>query len=475
MTSSPAQPQVAVVGMAVMGKNLALNIADHGRQVAVFNRTPAVAEQAVAESGGRLLACAELPALLAVLARPRIVVLMVKAGSAVDALLDQLAPLLEPGDLVVDGGNSHYLDTRRRSVRLVAAGAHFVGMGVSGGEAGARRGPSLMPGGSVDAYRVLQPLLEAIAARGSAGSCVTHVGPDGAGHFVKMVHNGIEYADMQLIAEVYQLLRDGLGLTPPALSAIFARWNQGPLGSFLIELTAQVLSVRDERGTGWLVDQLLDVAGQKGTGRWTVEAALELGTPVPTIAAALDLRTLSAARALRLQLSQRHPRPQPAIPGDREALVAAAHDALLAAKIVAYAQGLALIQAASQRFDWQVDLAEVARIWTGGCIIRARLLEPIRRACATQPAPVHLLDDSALAEQLRLAEACWRQATGLALAHGLPVPALASSVTYYDVLRSARLPVNLIQAQRDAFGAHTYQRLDSPDGAPLHSAWIPAR
>ncbi|MBN2359980.1 MAG: NADP-dependent phosphogluconate dehydrogenase [Deltaproteobacteria bacterium] len=473
MTSSE-QSRVAVVGMAVMGKNLALNLADRGHRVAVWNRTAEVAEQAAAGSGGRLRAHAELPALVAALARPRVVVLMVKAGAAVDDLLDRLAALLEPGDLVVDGGNSHYLDTRRRCQRCDAIGLHFVGMGVSGGVTGARHGPSLMPGGSTEAYRLLRPVLEAIAARSSFGPCVSRIGPDGAGHFVKMVHNGIEYAALQLIAEVYQLLRDGLGLTPPELSGIFARWNQGPLGSFLVELTAQVLVVRDGRGAGWLVDQVLDVAGHKGTGRWTVEAALELGVPVPTIAAAVDVRALSADRGLRRQLDRRYPRQRAAGIGDREALVAAAHDALLGADIVAYAQGLALVRAASLRLGWSIDLAEVARVWTAGCIIRSRLLEPIMRAWAAQPDLGHLLDDAGLAELLRAAESGWRSATGSALAAGLPVPALAAGVAYLDALRCVRLPVNLIQAQRDAFGAHGYRSVDDPEGAPRHSEWARA-
>jgi len=373
--------QLGMIGLAVMGRNLALNVLDHGYTVMGYNRSPESLARAIEESGGRLLGAASLADLVDGLERPRKIMLMVKAGQPVDAVLGHLEPLLESGDIVIDGGNSWYLDTRRREKQYSEAGLHFFGVGVSGGEEGARYGPSIMPGGNREAYQSIRPIFESIAARTDSGPCVTYVGPDGAGHFVKMVHNGIEYADMQFIAEVYDLLRRVGGLEPEGLAEVFGQWNQGPLESFLVELTAQILRVRDKKTGDFLINQVLDKAGQKGTGRWTVQTALDLGVSVPCIAAAVDARLLSSLKDQRRVASEILQ--GPAVSKDEvnaDALVEKAHDALYAAKIVDYAQGLDLIATASREYGWSVDLSEIARIWKGGCVIRARLLDSIMRA-----------------------------------------------------------------------------------------------
>ncbi|HUS63292.1 MAG TPA: NADP-dependent phosphogluconate dehydrogenase [Kofleriaceae bacterium] len=466
--------QFGMLGVGVMGRNLAWNIADHGTTVAAWNREPEMLDEVLAAAPGKLHGTRTLEEFIGALERPRRVMIMITAGKAVDSVLDALEPLLEPGDIVIEGGNSWFEDTERREARLTARGMNFFGVGVSGGEDGARHGPSLMPGGKKEAYARIQPILESIAARTEAGPCVTHVGPGGAGHFVKMVHNGIEYADMQFIAEAYDVLRRLGGLDAPSLARTFAGWNKGPLESFLIEITGQVFDVRDPRGGGWLVDKVLDKAGQKGTGRWTAEIALRLGVSIPSIAAAIDARVLSSMKEQRVAASQvlRGPGdPPPA--GDPAALTAAVHDALLAAKIVAYAQGMALIRAASDQYGWGISLEEMARIWKGGCIIRARFLDTIMRAYQRRADLPSLLLDPAIAEQIHAAQGAWRRVVGMAQAHGIPVPAMAAGLAYFDSIRTASLPQNLTQAQRDAFGAHTYQRSDAPDEGFVHTDWLP--
>ncbi len=462
-----------MIGLAVMGRNLALNIVDRGFDVAVWNLEPELVERAVRESDGRLRGTATLAEFVASLERPRRIMLMIRAGSPVDSVLDALEPLLDRGDIVIDGGNSWFEDTRRREQRLARIGAHFVGVGVSGGEEGARNGPSLMPGGNADAYERIRPVLEAIAARSDHGACVTHIGGDGAGHFVKMVHNGIEYADMQFIAEAYHVLRELLGLAPPELAETFARWNEGPLGSFLIEITAQIFRRADPRTGGWLVDQVLDRAGQKGTGKWTATVALDLGVPVPSIAAAIDARVLSSMKRDRERFEPLLRGPRGAARGGAAQLsIDDVADALYAAKIGAYAQGMALIQAGGREYGWRIIPHEIARIWTGGCIIRARFLSTIMHAFEADPALPNLMIAPAVSAALAERQDAWRRVVAAAVASGVPVPGMAASLAYYDSLRTARLPQNLVQAQRDAFGAHTYQRSDDPDGPPVHSEWL---
>ncbi|HEY5658037.1 MAG TPA: NADP-dependent phosphogluconate dehydrogenase [Myxococcota bacterium] len=465
---------LGLIGLGVMGRALAENIASRNLPLAVFNRNTAVTERFAVEHPGQPFVTAQtLEALAAALERPRQILLMIKAGPPVDDLLEALAPLLATDDIVVDGGNSWFEDTQRREQWCRERGLHFVGMGVSGGERGARNGPSIMPGGSDHAWRALRPALEAIAARSDSGPCVAHVGPRGAGHFVKMVHNGIEYGDMQLIAEAYDVMRRLLGYDAPRCAEVFASWNRGPLESFLTELTAQVLRVVDAETGRPLVDLVSDRAQQKGTGRWTAQVALELGVPIPSIAAAIDARVLSSMKDERVA-AQAHfgGAPTMARPEQPEALLDALHDALHAAKICCYAQGMSLIARASQQYEWDVRLAEVARIWTGGCIIRARLLSDIMRAYRERPDRVNLLVDPAIGAQLDAAQAGLRRSASLAAASGIPAPALAASLAYFDSYRTAALPQNLTQAQRDAFGAHTYERTDRPGSGPVHSEWL---
>jgi len=460
-----------IVGLAVMGRNLALNIEEHGFPVVAWNLEPAMTEAFLAEHPGkRLRGVATLAELVAALPRPRRILAMIKAGAPVDSLLAELAPLLEPGDTVIDGGNSFFLDTRRREEVWRSRGLCFMGSGVSGGEEGARRGPSLMPGGDRAAYEGVRSVLEAIAARTESGPCVTYCGPDGAGHFVKMVHNGIEYGDMQLIAEAYDVLARVGGLAPAELAGVFDRWNQGPLGSFLVEITARIFGVKDAETGRALVEVVEDRAGQKGTGKWTVQVALDLGVAIPTIAAAIDARVLSSLKPERVAAASRLRGPVVAPGGDRGALEGAVEGALLGAKICSYAQGMALIRAASDHYRWGIELGEMARIWKGGCIIRARLLDTIRAAFGRDPALANLLLDPDIAARIEGAQDGWRRVVALAAASGIPVPAFGASLAYYDAYRTARLPQNLTQAQRDAFGAHTYERTDRP-GA-VHTEWL---
>jgi 6-phosphogluconate dehydrogenase len=371
----------------------------------------------------------------------------------------------------MDGGNSWFEDTQRREKYLREKGLHFIGVGISGGEEGARQGPSMMPGGSRDAYAEIRAVFEAITAQTEAGACVTHVGPDGAGHFVKMVHNGIEYADMQLLAEVYDLMHRGLGLREKEMADLFDQWNQGVMESFLVALTAQVMKVVDRDSGMPLVSLVMDKAGQKGTGRWTVQAALELGVAVHGIAAAGDARLLSAMKAQRVAASPLLQGPQSAVTTEKASLLADLHSAIYASRITAYAQGLDLIQSASACYQWSINLAEAARIWKGGCIIRARLLDPIRDAYSNDPKPANLMIDPALGTQLQELQDAWRRVVCFAAGRGIPVPVMSACLNYYDSYRTERLPQNLIQAQRDAFGAHTYERVDHPEWGFVHSDW----
>jgi 6-phosphogluconate dehydrogenase len=471
---SAVQPSfhIGLIGLGVMGSNLALNMEEQGFAVAVWNREGAKIDAFLAEQSGKAFGGdSDLAAFVKLLTRPRRILLMIKAGEPVDQMIERLLPLLEPGDILMDGGNSWFEDTRRREHYLRKQGLHFIGVGISGGEEGARHGPSMMPGGSDTAYAEVRSLFEAITAQTEAGACVTHVGPDGAGHFVKMVHNGIEYADMQLLAEVYDLMRRGLGLAEPAMAEIFAQWNQGPLESFLVELTAQVLKKVDGESGKPLVSLIMDRAGQKGTGRWTVQAALEQGVAAPAIAAAVDARILSAAKRERQAAESRLQGPDAAPVEDPQSLLADLQGALYASRITAYAQGLDLIYSASQRYEWSVDLAETARIWKGGCIIRARLLDPIRNAFSLSPAPANLMLDQELGAQLQALQGAWRRVVSFAVHAGIPVPVMGACLNYLDSYRTGRLPQNLIQAQRDAFGAHTYERIDHPEWGFVHTEW----
>jgi 6-phosphogluconate dehydrogenase len=462
-----------MIGMAVMGRNLALNIMDNGFKVAVYNRKPEPTQEAVKESGGQLVPTKSLEEFVGALERPRRIMMMIKAGKPVDMVMDQLKPLLEPGDIVIDGGNSWFEDTQRREKSYREAGLKFFGVGVSGGEEGARFGPSMMPGGDKDAYQDLKPIFEAIAAKTDSGPCVTYCGPDGAGHFVKMVHNGIEYADMQFIAEAYDVLSRVGGLEPSALAEVFGEWNKGPLESFLIEITAKIFSVADPKTKAALVDQVLDKAGQKGTGRWTATVAIDNGVPIPSITAAVDARVLSSMKAERVKASKVIKGPAIAkYKGDAKKLVDQVHDALYAAKIVAYAQGMDLIGEMSRKNEWSIDMSETARIWKGGCIIRARFLDTIMRAYEKNEGLANLLLDDTLREAVESRQQTWRDVVCLAQQNGIPVSAMATGLAYFDSYRTADLPQNLTQAQRDAFGAHTYQRKSDPDGPFVHTDWL---
>ena len=468
---------IGLIGLAVMGQNLVLNIESRGFRVAVFNRTAAVTEAFVAGHPGRaLMGAVSLPAFVASLKRPRKVLVMVQAGAPVDAVIEHLLPLLEADDIVVDCGNSLYTDTERRDAWLTSRGLRFVGAGVSGGEEGARKGPSIMPGGPASTWQALKPVFEAIAARVDGQPCVTHIGPGGAGHFVKMVHNGIEYGDMQLIGEAWHLMR-AAGLTVAQTAAVFDRWNQGPLQSYLIEITARALEQVDPDTGLPLVDLILDKAGQKGTGRWTLINAAELAVPVGTIAAAVDARILSSMKALRLRASEPFQGTN-SLAGDGRAAAGAGgdivdkiHDALYASKIISYAQGLDLLRTMGAKKGWDLDLGAIASIWRGGCIIRARFLNRITEAYREDPALEHLVLAPFFRDVLNASQAAWRDVVAGAVQVGIPVPAFSASLAYFDSLRSARLPANLLQAQRDFFGAHTYERVDRPEGQFFHTTW----
>jgi 6-phosphogluconate dehydrogenase len=465
--------QFGVIGLGVMGQNLALNVEDHGNSVAVWNLEPEWVDRFVQQNSARAITGTKsLEEFASALLRPRRILMMIKAGDPVDQMLAKIAPYLSPGDIIIDGGNSWFKDTQRREAEMRAKNLNFFGMGVSGGEEGARHGPSLMPGGDEASYEHMRPILESIAARTETGACVTYVGPDGAGHFVKMVHNGIEYGDMELIAEAYNLLRNALGLSAGEISDIFARWNKGVLESYLIEITAEILTVKDEESGKALVDVILDKAGQKGTGKWTAQVALDLAVPIPTIAAAIDARVMSSMKDERvIAAKELGDGPRSRYSGDNQHLIDAVEKALYAAKICSYAQGMSLIQAGSTEYKWNIKLREIARIWTGGCIIRARLLRDIMAAFDRRSDLPNLLLDTNFKNAVLDAEAGWREVIGAAVALGIPVPAMSASLGYFDSYRNSQLPQNLTQAQRDYFGAHTYQRNDRADTAAVHTDW----
>ncbi|ROS78969.1 NADP-dependent phosphogluconate dehydrogenase [Cellulomonas sp. PhB143] len=467
-----ARAQIGVTGLAVMGRNLARNFARHGYTVAVHNRSSAKTQSLVAEHGddGDFVPSESMEDFVASLERPRKVVIMVKAGGPTDAVIAELVPLLEEGDIVVDAGNAHFPDTIRREKELREHGLHFVGSGVSGGEEGALNGPSIMPGGTAESYKSLGPILEDISAKVDGTPCCTYIGPDGAGHFVKMVHNGIEYADMQLIAEAYDLLKQGLGASAAEIGDIFADWNTGDLESFLIEITADVLKHVDAETGAAFVDVVLDQAEQKGTGRWTVQNGLDLGVPITGIAEATFARALSggtpqreAGRAALPALTQEWD------VTDRDAFIEDVRQALYASKVVAYSQGFDQIAAASAEFGWDVDRGAMARIWRGGCIIRARFLNRITEAYERDAGLPLLLADEYFTQAVGSSLAAWRRVVAGAAQNGVPTPAFSSSLAYYDGVRAERLPAALIQAQRDFFGAHTYKRVDRE--GTFHTEW----
>ncbi len=471
-----AEAQIGVTGLGVMGRNLARNFARHGYTVALHNRTASRVTEMIEEFGheGRFIPALTAEDFVASLERPRRLLIMVNAGDATDAVINEFAPLLEPGDMIIDGGNAHFYDTRRREAALrEQQNLHFVGMGVSGGEEGALNGPSIMPGGSPESYEALGPMLETISAHVDGTPCCMHVGPDGAGHFVKMVHNGIEYADMQLIAEAYDLLRHATGAEPAQIAETFRQWNTGRLNSYLIEITAEVLAHQDAATGKPFVDIVLDQAEQKGTGRWTVQDALDLGVPVSGIAEAVFARSLSGHADLRR--AARHlpgPGPQPTATenADFEAQV---EQALYASKLVSYAQGWNMMDVGSREYDWHIDLGQTAVIWRGGCIIRAAFLDRIRAAYQANPDLPTLLADQEFTNDLAAAQDSWRAVVTTATRLGIPVPGFSAALAYYDALRAERLPAALVQGLRDYFGAHTYRRTDR-DGT-FHTLWAQDR
>ncbi len=464
---------IAVYGLGVMGRNLALNLADRGFRVAVYNRTAATTEDFIAElpEAADIQACYDPAELAAALAPPRKVLLMATAGKVIDRIIDGLLPHLEADDIVIDGGNSNFRDTQRRWEQLRETGIRYLGVGISGGEEGARHGPSIMPGGDPAAWPLVSDILRRIAATADDGEpCCRWVGEGGAGHYVKMIHNGIEYGDMQLIAEAWQLMRDGLGMPADEIADTFARWNDGALSSYLIEITAEILRVEDEDGTP-RVDHILDRAGQKGTGRWTAIDALEVGVPLTLIAEAVFARTLSSIKDERVALAAQLGTPITPSRDDRGELLTAIHDALYAAKIVSYTQGFMQMRAAAEEYGWQLAFGDIALLWRAGCIIRSRFLDDIKQAFGRDPRLPSLLFDDFFADALRNADAGWRRAVTLGVQCAIPTPALSAALAFYDGYRSATLPANLLQAQRDYFGAHTYQRTDRPSGRHWHTRW----
>ncbi|MBC8190249.1 MAG: NADP-dependent phosphogluconate dehydrogenase [Puniceicoccaceae bacterium] len=490
---SEATSEIGLIGLAVMGQNLALNVADHGFKISVYNRTTSKMEEFVAahpNTPGGLVGQAELKDFVASLKRPRKIIILVQAGGATDKVIESLVPLLEEGDIIIDGGNAKWDDTIRREKELTARGLRFIGSGVSGGEEGARFGPSLMPGGSPEAWTHLEPIWKAIAAKvdpetgkplegaepgkpvEGGFSCTAYIGPDGAGHYVKMVHNGIEYGDMQMICEAYDLMQNVLGLTPAEMGEIFAEWNKGDLDSFLIEITADILKQVDPVTGKPFVDIVLDTAGQKGTGKWTSVNALDMGTPAPTVAEAVFARCLSAVKDERVAAEKILKGPDaPAYTGDKVEMVEAIREALYASKICSYAQGFQLMAYAQEEYGWKLNFGEIAQIFRGGCIIRAAFLQKITEAFERNPDLANLLLDPYFSEAIHKAQTSWRKVVALAATHGVSIPTFSSALSYFDGYRTSRLPQNLLQAQRDYFGAHTYERIDEPRGKFYHIDW----
>jgi 6-phosphogluconate dehydrogenase len=465
--------QIGVTGLAVMGSNIARNFASHGYTVALHNRSIARTDALLAEHGseGSFVRSETIPEFLAALEKPRRVLIMVKAGDPTDAVINELADAMEEGDIIIDGGNALYTDTIRREKAMRERGLHFVGAGISGGEEGALNGPSIMPGGPAESYKSLGPLLEEISAHVDGVPCCTHIGPDGAGHFVKMVHNGIEYSDMQLIGEAYQLLRDGIGLTAPQIADVFTEWNKGDLDSFLVEITAEVLRQVDAKTGKPLVDVILDEAEQKGTGRWTVKSALDLGVPVTGIAEAVFARALSGSVTQRQATTGLASGDLGEKPSDADKFVEDVRQALYASKIIAYAQGFNQIQAGSEEYDWGVTPGDLATIWRGGCIIRAKFLNRIKEAYDEDPQLATLIVAPYFRSAIEAAVDSWRRVVATATQLGIPIPGFASALSYYDALRTERLPAALIQGLRDFFGAHTYGRIDADRDAKFHTLW----
>jgi len=464
---------IGLVGLAVMGENLVMNMESKGFTVAVYNRTTEKVKNFVEgrAAGKNIIGTYTLEELVANLEKPRKVMMMVKAGDAVDALIDQLLPLLEEGDILIDGGNSHFPDTARRTAYVESKGLLYVGCGVSGGEEGALNGPSLMPGGSVAAWPYVKPILQGICAKVDNGDpCCDWVGENGAGHFVKMVHNGIEYGDMQLICEAYQLMRDGLGMSAEEMHEVFAQWNETELDSYLVEITRDILGYKDEKGET-VVDHILDAAGQKGMGKWTVISALDEGVSLTLIGEAVFSRCLSAVKSERVAAAKRFPRAIPAFEGDKAAFIECIRKALYASKIISYAQGYAVMRSAAKTHGWNLNSGGIALMWRGGCIIRSVFLGKIKEAFDKDPELVNLLMDDYFAETISQLVPAWREVIAYAVKVGIPVPAFASALSYFDGYTTESLPANLLQAQRDYFGAHTYERTDMPRGQFFHTNW----
>jgi 6-phosphogluconate dehydrogenase len=460
-----------LIGLAVMGQNLVLNVESRGFQVSVYNRTTATTDEFIAaHPGKKLVGSKSLEEFVQSLATPRKIQIMVKAGGPVDAVIEQLIPLLDQGDIIIDGGNSLYTDTERRDAYLSEKGLRFIGAGVSGGEEGARKGPSIMPGGPLSTWDVMKPIFESISAKVDGEPCVTHIGPGGAGHYVKMIHNGIEYGDMQLICEAYNIFK-AAGFTPAELGQVFSDWNDGDLESYLIQITAEIFKQVDPETGKALVDLILDTAGQKGTGKWTIMNAVENTVVISTINAAVEARILSSMKDKRVAASKELQGPVANISADKAALVKQVHDALFASKIISYAQGLDLIKTMGAEKNWNLDLGKIAAIWRGGCIIRARFLNDITDAYRSNPELSNLMLAPFFKNLLNEFQQNWREVVALATLNGIPVPAFSASLGYYDSYRSAVLPANLLQAQRDFFGAHTYERTDKPRGEMFHTNW----
>ncbi|MGD1902268.1 MAG: decarboxylating NADP(+)-dependent phosphogluconate dehydrogenase [Geitlerinemataceae cyanobacterium] len=471
------QQNFGLIGLAVMGENLALNVERNGFSLAVYNRSRGKTDAFLADraAGKNIIGTFSIEEFVASLERPRKILIMVKAGGPVDAVIEQLKPLLEPGDMIIDGGNSLYEDTNRRVADLEAAGLRFIGMGVSGGEEGALNGPSLMPGGTKEAYDAIEPIVTKIAAQVDDGPCVTYIGPKGAGHYVKMVHNGIEYGDMQLIAEAYDLLKSVAGLNNDQLKSVFADWNgTNELDSFLIDITANIFGKADDMdGGGQLIDHIVDAAGQKGTGTWTAITALQLGVAIPTITAAVNARIMSSIKTERVAASSILAGPNSrSYTGDTAEFINKVRDALYCSKMCSYAQGMALMSKASETFGYNLDLGEIARIWKGGCIIKAGFLNKIKAAYDDNPELANLLLAPEFKQTILDRQAAWREVVATAAQFGIAVPAFSASLDYFDSYRRDRLPQNLTQAQRDYFGAHTFERTDKPRGEFFHAAWF---
>ncbi len=464
---------IGLIGLAVMGQNLVLNMNDHGYKVAVFNRTVSKVDDFLADEakGTQVVGAHSAEELTQALKKPRRVMLMVKAGDTVDQMIDHLLPYLEKGDIVIDGGNSHYPDTNRRTTTLAEKGILFIGTGVSGGEEGARFGPSIMPGGNPAAWPYVKEIFQAIAAKVEDGTpCCDWVGENGAGHYVKMVHNGIEYGDMQLICEAYQLLKDGLGLTAPELHEVFADWNKGELDSYLIDITSQIFAKLDDDGTP-MVDKILDTAGQKGTGKWTAVSALDLGMPVTLIGEAVFARCLSAIKDERVAMSKILSGPKAKVSADRKDFIENVRRALYCSKVISYAQGYMLLREAAKDQKWNLNFGGIALMWRGGCIIRSRFLGEIKKAYDKNPQLTNLLADDFFSKLLNTYQESWRKGIIHGIEGGVPTPAFSTALSFYDGFRTARLPANLLQAQRDFFGAHTFERVDKPRGQFFHVNW----